>query len=223
VSAMGPRRGANAGGAERGAARRTARRIGRTAWLPGLLGLGLVLGGCLGAPRFYAEPTPGHPSRTLAPPSSARPLHLTVEAPGRAGDALASRVSRTVTIALLRSGRVSALAPSPDGVDHLAVTVAHPVGAGAIAGAVAQGSLTGLTFGAIGARTADTFVFTALYTPAGGEPVRKEYRRAVYGVIGNRAGPKGAPALSSFDEALDRVIEDVVLTLLRDLDAEAGL
>jgi len=208
----------------RAESRPSIRRIARAAWLPALLGLTLGLGGCLRAPRFYAEVTPGHPGPgpTLAPPAAARPLHLTVEAPGRSGDALASRVLRPVTLALLRSGRVSALAASPDGVDRLRVTVTHPLGAGAIAGAVTQGFLTGLTFGAIGTRTGDTFVLTAVYTPAGGEAVQKEYRRTVYGTIGNRGGPKGAPALSSFDEALDRVIEDFVQSLVRDLQVEAG-
>ncbi len=197
-----------------------------TVWLPVLLGASLGLAGCLAVPRFYAEPGPrALRQATARPETGARPLHLTVEVRlhSNAGARASERPLQATVAALLRSGRVSRLVASPEGVDRLRVVVTHRVGAADVAGAVAQGLATGLTFGAIGARTADTFVFTAVYTPAGGEPVHKEYRRAVYAVFGNRSGPRSAPALSSFDEAFDRVMEAFVLMLLHDLHTDARL
>ncbi len=177
--------------------------------------LAVGLTGCLGLPRSYVDP--GVPPVTYAdaaPRAGGRAVHLTVEFQrfGRPQPRLDGLVLRKTARVLLESGAFTGFT-SADDADRLAIVVNNR---GNVGSAVAQGLGMGLTFGLIGADVTDEYVLTATYTPAVGQPVRKEYRHALHTVMGSRKVPPGQPALSP-DEAFDRVLEQLLLRWLRDL------
>lgn len=182
--------------------------------------LGLSLAGCGSGPRFYVGPTvPAASQEELKPRPDRGQLYLTVAARGSvANEYLATRAAAA---ALLRSGQFSEFVPSPEGVDQLAIVIVNKVGPGDLGGAFVGGMVTGLTYGAIGVRVKNRYVFTATYTSAAGELIRKEYRSAIYMTI-NRSGPKGSVEVSQGD-AFEQMVEGFVLGLLRDLRAEQRL
>ncbi len=178
------------------------------------------LTGCLGLPRSYVDP--GVPRVTyadVAPLAEGRAVHLTVEFQrfGKPHAQLSGQVLGKTVRVFLESGAFTRFSTADDDAGRLSIVVNN---VGNVGSAVAQGIGTGLTFGLIGANVTDEYILTATYTPAGGEPFRKEGRHALHTVMGNRKIPAGQPVLSP-EEAFDRVLEQLLLSLLRDLrDAE---
>jgi hypothetical protein len=89
-------------------------------------------------------------------------------------------------------------------------------------GAFGKGLGTGFTFGAVGSMVTDGYTFTATYTAPGKNPVTKAYSHALHSTVGNAKGPEGLEPMS-VQQALDTVIEQLVLNLLRDLQKESLL
>ena len=93
---------------------------------------------------------------------------------------------------------------------------------GDIGDAVSKGIGTGLTFGAAGSMVTDGYVFTATYRPVGKAAIQKTYRHALHTTIGNASGPAGLTPMST-QEAFDKVVQDLVLNFLLDLQKEERL
>ena len=85
-----------------------------------------------------------------------------------------------------------------------------------------SGYVTGLTLGAAGTSTIDRYLITATYRVPGKQPVVMEYQHAIHATIGNKAGPEGLESMT-IDAAFDKVVEEVVLLLLHELQEEGFL
>lgn len=85
-----------------------------------------------------------------------------------------------------------------------------------------SGYATGFSFGAVGTRTLDRYIITAVYEVEGAQPITKEYRHAIHATVGNARGPKGLKSMTVSD-AFDVVVEQVVLLFLYDLQQEGIL
>jgi hypothetical protein len=90
---------------------------------------------------------------------------------------------------------------------------------GDLSDAASKGAKTGFTFGASGSQVTDGYVFTATFRPVGKEPVTKVYHHALHSTIGNAPGPTGLTPMSLSD-AFNKVVEELVLNLLLDLQKE---
>lgn len=82
-----------------------------------------------------------------------------------------------------------------------------------------SGYVTGLSMGAVGAKTHDPYILTASYSIEGRDAIKREYRHSIYGMIGGGGFGKGVKTMS-VDEAFDQVVEDFVLRFLKDLQTE---
>lgn len=91
-----------------------------------------------------------------------------------------------------------------------------------LAAARAKGFGTGLTFGAAGSTVTDAYEFQFTYRGADGKEHQHSYQDAIYTTVGNASPPVVAdpttPAL-----AFEKVIEDVTLNFVKDLQAEGAL
>ena len=85
-----------------------------------------------------------------------------------------------------------------------------------------SGYVTGFTLGAAGTSTIDPYFITATYRVPQQPPVVMEYQHAIYGTIGNKAGPEGLESMT-VDAAFAKVVEEVVLLLLHELQEEGFL
>jgi hypothetical protein len=89
-------------------------------------------------------------------------------------------------------------------------------------GAVGKGVKTGLTFGASGSLVTDSYVMTATFLQPGKVVVEKTYRHALHSTIGNAEGPPNLRPME-LQAAFDRVLEDLMLNLILDLQREERL
>ncbi|MFT3776111.1 MAG: hypothetical protein QM820_63010 [Minicystis sp.] len=87
-----------------------------------------------------------------------------------------------------------------------------------LADARSKGIGTGLTFGAAGSTVSDNYEFTFEYTRADGTAVKTTYQHVIHSVVGNGDGPEGMTPTTLAD-AFGRVVEDVTLNFLADMQA----
>jgi len=93
---------------------------------------------------------------------------------------------------------------------------------GNLGDAAAKGFGTGLTFGLVGSLVTDGYEFLASYTPTGGSAISRNYKHAIHTTIGNAEGPSDLPPLS-VDAAFERVVSDLVMVFVRDLQQQGLL
>jgi len=117
------------------------------------------------------------------------------------------------------------------GVARVATDPAEPVecklriameNLGNLGEALLKGFGSGLTFGLVGANVADRYVLDATVECAGKEPVQKTYRHLIITRVGAGKGPAGQTAVSP-EEAFRTVLDDLLIALVRDLQAEGLL
>jgi hypothetical protein len=100
----------------------------------------------------------------------------------------------------------------------LSITLNNVAGAGGLAGAAAQGFLTGLTLGLIGSRVTNDYVCTARLTQKGEAPVSHEYKYALVSTSGLiTVGVSGAKSFKRLDNAFGELVDQCVLKSLEDL------
>jgi hypothetical protein len=129
----------------------------------------------------------------------------------------ASRARRDIREVVERSKLFSSvIEKQTDTADQLDVVLNN---VGDVGEAAAKGAKVGATFGASGALVTDAFVFTATFRPAGKEAVTKVYRHAMHSAVGSAEGPPGLVPMGPL-QAFDKIIEDLMLNLLRDLQRE---
>ena len=94
---------------------------------------------------------------------------------------------------------------------------------GDIGSAAAKGFVTGLTLGLVGSGVTDGYVMTAIYIPnTDKKEFKGTYNHAIYSTIGLKGGPENLEALPLM-EAFDRVLEDMLLNFLGDLQDQGYL
>ena len=81
--------------------------------------------------------------------------------------------------------------------------------------AMKQGFKTGLTFGASGTTVSDLYEIEIAYTGEGGE-MSKEYSHALHTTIGNEEAPFANVTGQKPQAAFDSMLEDVLLTFIKD-------
>src|SRR5262249_30405612 len=88
--------------------------------------------------------------------------------------------------------------------------------------AAAKGFGTGLTLDLAGSLVTDGYVFTGTYQAAGKAPITKVYKHALHSTIGNAKGPERLTPMT-VQQAFDKVLKDLVLDCVLDLQKEEGL
>lgn len=84
-----------------------------------------------------------------------------------------------------------------------------------------KGFKTGFTFGGSGSVIDDNYEFTLLYRNADGKERKSTYQHAIHTAMGNVEPLKGMTP-TTITDAFGRVVEDVVLNFIKDLQ-DAGL
>ena len=92
------------------------------------------------------------------------------------------------------------------------------------AGGETKGSavVTGLIFGGVGTGTVDHYIITANYRSPGNQAIVLEYQHVIHATVGLKSGPKGLEPMT-ISAAFDKVVEEVVLLLLYDLQEKGVL
>jgi len=178
-----------------------------------------LVGGCLSIKSYVDPQLPKVGYGDLLVRRDPRPAALTV-AFHRNGEPATFGVSRAreeVRVVFQRSKLFSAVLDQPttdtDAFDVILDNV------GDVGDAMAKGMKTGVTFGGAGSLVTDGYIFSATFRPAGKEPVTKVYRHAIHSTIGNTDGPSGLTPMG-ISEAFSKVVEELVLNLLLDLQKE---
>jgi hypothetical protein len=86
-------------------------------------------------------------------------------------------------------------------------------------GAAGKDVKTGLTFGASGSLVTDSYVMSATFLRPGSVAVEKTYRHALHTTIGSAEGPPNLRPME-LQAAFDKVLEDLMLNLILDLQRE---
>jgi hypothetical protein len=175
----------------------------------------VVVGGC--AMNAYMDPTlPKVSYSDIAPKINRGALYLSVEflTHGKPNPRATEQVSEKIKKVLLASQWYSAVSSVRETSMDSLVVVMDNIGDSAKAGG--EGAVTGLTLGLAGSLVTDEYIFSATFVPLGKESVRREYRHAIHTTIGVREGPPGLQPMS-LEAAIDKLVEDLVLSLLRDL------
>jgi len=176
----------------------------------------LSMGGCLSVKSYVDPALPKVAYADFQPKVTRPPVHLTLEfqTQGKPNPKATAQIRERVSTVLMASQLFSSVvSESRDNMDRLAIVMNN---VGDLGSAVGKGIGTGLTFGLAGSMVTDGYVFVATYTPVGKLPVQKEYRHAIHTAIGVKAGPEGLTPMT-VQQAVDKVVEELVLLLLRDL------
>src|SRR5262245_19284756 len=180
----------------------------------------VTLTGCLSI-KSYVDPTlPKVGYGDLLARADRRPVALLVafHRNGEPATLGASTATKTVRGVVEKSNLFSSLLDQPkDDVDQLKIVLDNVADTGDAAG---KGAVTGLTFGAKGSQVTDGYIMTATFRAPGKPAVTKVYRHAIHSTIGNADAPAGLVAEENTQAAFDKVVEGLVLSLLRDLQKE---
>ncbi len=180
--------------------------------------------GCISV-KSYLEPTlPTSPKATLADlqrPAAPTPLSLSVEfrRDGEPNDKATNFARQKITAALEATQVLKVVdGPSANGADHLRVIMDNLTEKNA----AAKGFGTGLTLGLAGSTVTDRYVFTATFQRGQQRPVEKSYKHAIVSTVGNASGPAGLTPMK-LDDAVTQMVQDLVISLVRDLQVEGHL
>lgn len=81
---------------------------------------------------------------------------------------------------------------------------------------------TAATFGLIGTRTTDYYMISVTYQIPGKESIVMEYHHAIHATLGLKLGPPGLESMT-FHAAFDKIVEEVILLLLYELQEKGVL
>jgi hypothetical protein len=180
----------------------------------------VALTGCFSV-KSYVDPTltkVGYGD--LLARSERKPVALLVafHRNGEPSSAGTSTATKSVRGVVEKSNLFSSLLDQPKAdVNELKIVLDNVADTGDAAG---KGALPGLTFGAKGSHVTDGYVMTATFRAPGKQAVTKVYRHAIHSTIGDADAPAGLVAEESTMAAFDKVVEGLVLNLLRDLQKD---
>lgn len=181
-----------------------------------------IAAGCVSVKSYVDPQLPKVGYADLLTRRDPRPIVLNVvfHRNGKPASLGVSHVRDEVRAVVERSKLFSAVTDTPAGeVDQLDVVLDNVADIG---DAVGKGMKTGATFGAAGSQVTDGYVFTGTFRPVGRQAVTKVYRHAIHTTIGSAEGPPGLTAMG-LNEAFGKVVEELVLNLLLDLQKEERL
>lgn len=172
---------------------------------------------------YYLDPRPPQlGAADLKPAANRQPVYLVFDMYSVQGSfpeatrKLGPKVVRT----LIDSGLFSSIASvGSENIARIQVSMRETA---VLSGHETKTLPAGLTSGLTGSRGAIVYSFTAYYQPPGGQAVKKVYPHAIHIVEG--AGPELGDALPmTASHAVDTMVEQVVLSFLRDLQNDRKL
>jgi len=188
-----------------------------------LLCASLMLSGCL-SPKMYIDPTlPRVAKEDLRASAAPQPIQLLYEfqtkgSPNaRATERTRDKVQQTAS----DSGLFSAVAVEPQANQRRLTIVINNVPL--TQDAAAKGFGTGLTFGLIGSSVSDGYECSAVLLVPGAEPLKLEYKHAIHSTIGNAPAPMGLTAEPTVRDAVNKLVEQLTLSVLRDVSKSGRL
>jgi hypothetical protein len=179
--------------------------------------------GCLSIKSYVDPQLPKLAYSDLLARPNPQPVGLTVDfhRNGKPATFGVSRARDEVRAAVERSKLFTIVTDKPtEKMDRLEIVLDN---IGDIGDAAAKGMKTGATFGGAGSMVTDGYLFTATFRPSGKEPITKVYRHAIHSTIGSTDGPPGLTPAESIGAAFNKVVEELVLNLLLDLQKEERL
>ena len=191
----------------------------------GLLILLLIVptvGGCLSTSTYVDPKVRKTDYGNLRRPASPIPvvLNVTYQVNGADNSSGKEAVRKRVVAALTRSGvfapTVSTDKPGTERLDVVLNDIAN------MGQAIGSGALSGFTFGLVGTSTSDHYVMTVRYRAADGREIRREYQHELLATTGNKQPPPGFQEVALIDAA-DRIVEDLVLNMLGDLEGQSAI
>ena len=185
-------------------------------------GLALLCSGCL-APKSYVDPQFRRASyQNLKNIESPHRVTVGVEFQinGKREKEQESIVRRKV-IRMLNTTRMFAEADAAGAsqAGRLEVTVNN---FGSVGSAFGKELATRLTLGMVGSHVIDDYEMTVVYSRPGGAPSTKKYKHAVHTIVGAKSKPIGMEQVPRAD-AFDQVVEEMLLSFLRDIQSEGQL
>ncbi len=183
----------------------------------------LTATGCFAPRSFVAPALPTDPKATAAElrkGDAVVALDVTFTTNGKPNAAATGEVRKIIVqrMAALGVARVAASAAEPVActlrihMDNIADTDA----------AWGKGFKTGFTFGIAGSAVEDGYQFDVTVEQPGKAPVQHSYRHLITSVMGNADAPPGIPEMTPA-QAVQKVVEDLLVTMLRDLQQQGIL
>jgi hypothetical protein len=193
----------------------------KTLRLLALFCVSLLLSGCL-APKMYLDPTlPRYVKADLSTSPTPQPVQLLYEFQTRGSpNARATELTKAKVLATVQeSALFSEVAQTPQANQRRLTIIINNVPITQDAGS--KGFGVGLTFGLVGTTVTDGYdCVGTLYTP-GGEPVVINLKHAIHSTIGNTTPPANMVAEASPQEAVQKLVEQITMAILRDV-SKAG-
>lgn len=179
----------------------------------------ILISGCI-SPKSFTDPQVP-PISFDAVERQAEPLRLRHFVEFQRNGASYPAAHATLNAIVERTLRGSSvILPAEDGLDgEIRVTVNN---IGDLGDAAARGFGTGLTFGVVGSTVVDGYEMSALLNARGRTASRSGVRHSIYTAIGNTSLPPGAE-LTTLDLAFQKVVESMLLRVLRDMQQRGDL
>jgi len=185
-----------------------------------VFGLAVACAGCM-AHKSYIDPQ-FHDAdyQSIKVPDSPRPVTVAVTFLTNGSPNEAAKVPvRTQAVKVLTATRVftERTNPQTSPAGRIEITVNN---IGDTSEAMRKGWNTGASLGLVGNEIVDGYEMTATYAPAGGSPVTRTYKHAIHHTFGAHSALEGMELLPSGDAAFERVLEDMLLNFVRDLQKD---
>jgi len=188
--------------------------------LLGLVFMGL-LSGCLQVQPYVDPAMRTVEYEALKRPAKPRPVVLAAsfQVNGAAKPAVDEQVRTAVEKTFADSGIYAPVQDGDSKTEQITIVVND---LGNVGGAVASGVGTGLTMGLAGSQVADNYVMTVEYHRPGMPVIKKEYKHAIVTTVGVHSAPENLTPMPDIASAFARVVEDMTLRMLSDLQQTEG-
>jgi hypothetical protein len=182
-----------------------------------LAALSLLLSGCL-APTLYVDRTlPPASKEDVVAKSAPQPIQFLYEFQTKgSANARATELTRERALNVVKdSAMFSTISGEPQANQRRLTVVInnYPI----TQDAASRGFGVGLTFGLAGTVVTDGYDCTAVLTVPGGQPLKLNFKHALHTAIGNTAPPAGLTAEPSIQDAITKVVTQLMWSIMRDV------
>ena len=181
-----------------------------------LLLAGSMLGGCM--PTMYIDPALPPASRAdVGPAAAPQAVQFLYEFQTRGSpNARATDLTRERALgAVKESGLFSVVSGEPQANGRRLTVVINnfPV----TNDAASKGFGVGLTFGLVGTTVIDGYETRATFSSPGAVPLALEYKHAIHSTLGNTTPPPGLKPEANVRDAINKLIDQLIWSVLRDV------
>lgn len=177
--------------------------------------ISIVLTGCI-SPTMYVDPGLPPASKADLARSEQQPIQFLYEFQTRgSANARATDSTKERALAVMKdSGLFSAVSAEPQANQRRLTVVINNVPI--TKDAASQGFGTGLTFGLIGSTVTDGYECSAVLTVPGAQPLTMQFKHAIHTTIGNTTPPAGMTPEPSPEDAVTKLVNQLMWSILRD-------